>query len=452
MKKAFIPILFLLMASFVSALVTVEKSDKIPVIFKELNNPGYYELTIQNNGAEDNFQIYNLVGVTFMPREKFTIPSGTETLNLQATLPTNLLKNNGFITFDYYLKGDKSDLFKDQLLMKIISFSEAIDISASPVLPNDANVKLRIKNKENTEIKDLQVNFDSAFFSESRTISLTPYEEIQIQIPITKKINTLLAGPYILKSEATLENGKKISFESLIDYQEKHGISVDEKNFGFIIKETAITKTNKGNTPVTASISLKKDAISRLFTINSPSPTTSERSGFSVTYTWQKNLAPSEALEANSTTNYTIPLIIIILSAIVGVFAKIYSQTSLIVNKKVSFVRTKSGDLALKVNLRIKARKNVNKIQIIDTLPGMTKLYEKFGRMPDRVDQTSRRLFWNIPTLNAGEERLFSYIIYSKLKVVGKFELPAATAVFEHEGKTQEAWSNRTFFISGQTV
>ena len=85
-------------------------------------------------------------------------------------------------------------------------------------------------------------------------------------------------------------------------------------------------------------------------------------------------------------------------------------------------------------------------IQIIDKLPEMTKLYEKFGKMPNRIDHSTRRLFWDIPRLNKGEERVFSYILYSGLNIVGRFELPAATAVFERDGKTEEVYSNRAFF------
>jgi len=41
-----------------------------------------------------------------------------------------------------------------------------------------------------------------------------------------------------------------------------------------------------------------------------------------------------------------------------------------------------------------------------------------------------------------------SYIIYSKVGILGKFALPVTTAVYEREGKIHEAESNRTFFIA----
>ena len=55
---------------------------------------------------------------------------------------------------------------------------------------------------------------------------------------------------------------------------------------------------------------------------------------------------------------------------------------------------------------------------------------------------------WNIPRLAEGEERIFTYVIYSKLRIVGRFELPSATGIYEVEGKIHETKSNRTFFIN----
>ena len=50
--------------------------------------------------------------------------------------------------------------------------------------------------------------------------------------------------------------------------------------------------------------------------------------------------------------------------------------------------------------------------------------------------------------MNKGEERIFTYIIYSKIGVVGKFELPSARAIYEKEGKVKKTESNRSFFIN----
>lgn len=447
----------ILTLSFLLALVSavpdleIKKVDKGSVVIAELQNPAVFDFIITNNGGEEYFEIYSITGLSFAPKEKILIPHGTKTLKVLVWPNEDLRKRNELLNIEYQIKGDQSGILKDTLSIKVVPLSEVLEISVEPLLPTDSQATIKIRNRENTLLENVMLDFESEFLSDSSYVSLGPYEEKEISLPITKDISKLLAGPYILKSEVQLQN-KNVEYESIIDYLEKEGISVNEVNEGFIIHESTITKTNKGNVPLVATISVKKDALSRLFTLNSPTPISTEREGFSIVYTWQDEISPTETLEVVSTTNYTIPLIILVLIVLVGVFAKIYSQTALVLNKKVSFVKTKTGELALKVNIRVKARKYVDKIQIVDTLPGMTVLYEKFGKMPDRIENTSRRLFWDISSLNAGEERVISYIIYSKLKVVGRFELPAATAVFNHEGRIKEAWSNRTFFVSGQTV
>ena len=101
----------------------------------------------------------------------------------------------------------------------------------------------------------------------------------------------------------------------------------------------------------------------------------------------------------------------------------------------------------MKVILHVKARKEVDNIEVFDRIPMATKLYEKAG-MPHKFDENTKKLSWKIDRLNAGEERIFSYIIYSTLKIVGRLELQPATAHFVTGGKSTYVNSNRTFFMS----
>ena len=69
---------------------------------------------------------------------------------------------------------------------------------------------------------------------------------------------------------------------------------------------------------------------------------------------------------------------------------------------------------------------------------------------PDKIDAESRRIHWHIGDLESGEERIFNYIVYSKVGIVGKFSLPKALAVFEKEGNIHEVDSNSVFFMNEQ--
>ena len=125
------------------------------------------------------------------------------------------------------------------------------------------------------------------------------------------------------------------------------------------------------------------------------------------------------------------------------------SKTNVSLRKKITFVRAKGGEFALKVSVIVHAKKYVEKVSVIDRLPGLVKIYERFGgEHPNRIDEDKKRIEWDFEKLEAGESRLISYIIYSKVGVLGKFALPAATAIYEKEGEINESTSNKAFFIA----
>ncbi len=431
----------------VSAELQVKKIDKGSVVISELDNPAVFDFVINNKGEEENAEIYSLITVSMIPKGKFVLAPGENTIEVKAYLDQTMKSREGFFSFEYQIKGDNSGIFKDNMLLKIVSLKDVLEIEPKPLNPVNTEATVLVRNKENTNIENVKIDFDSPFFLGTEEISLKPFEEVLVQIKINKDVKKIIAGPYIVSANINLQ-GRETKVDGLMDYLESSGISVDKSSRGFIIKDTIITKTNQGNIPATATIEVDKDIISRLFTSYSLDPEKTERNGFIIKYTWSKDLNPAEVFTVDARTNYTIPFIILILIVVVGVMAKVYSQTALVLTKRVSYVRTKGGQFALKVNLHVKAKKHVDDIQVIDRLPTMSKLYESFGKKPDRVDEATKRIFWNIDRLSAGEERVYTYIIYSELKVVGRFELPAATAVFEKEGKMQEAWSNKTYFAT----
>jgi len=52
--------------------------------------------------------------------------------------------------------------------------------------------------------------------------------------------------------------------------------------------------------------------------------------------------------------------------------------------------------------------------------------------------------------MDKGEKRVLSYLIYSKVGVMGRFSLPEAAAVYEREGEIHEVESNKAFFVAEQ--
>ena len=317
---------------------------------------------------------------------------------------------------------------------------------------DDSFLNVTITNVENTHLNDVELTFDSEFFTTSKTISLQPYESASFLIPIDKsKSYRLTAGRYIMTAKIEM-GGANAKVDGVINYLEKQGTSITKSTEGFLVRKTTVTKKNEGNVVTSDSINMNKDIVSRLFTVSSISPSRVSRTGLVTEYVWTKQLMPSESWQVTTTTNYTWPFLFVVLIIVVAFLVRVYSMTSVVLTKKVSYVKTRGGQFALKVTISAKARKHVDHIQVIDRLPGMTKLYEKFGVKPDKIEHETRRMFWNIERLQAGEERVFSYIIYSTINIVGRFELPSALVIYEREGKTHEVLSNRAFFMNETSV
>ena len=159
----------------------------------------------------------------------------------------------------------------------------------------------------------------------------------------------------------------------------------------------------------------------------------------------------SEVYTIKAKTNYLFPFFTILFAVLALLAFKRFSETKIEVTKSVSHVKTKNGEFALKIILSLKAKKDVENVTLIDKVPAIVKIYKNFGIVkPDKIDTESRRISWHIGDLNAGEERILTYIVYSKVGVIGKFSLPEALIVFEKNDQIHEVESNKVFFMSDQ--
>lgn len=446
-------LLITLLTSFISAInLEITQKQISNTVITDLNEPAIYDLTIKNNEQSDNFQIYSLVGINITP-STFNIPSGeTKTIRIYLMPQDSLKSKEEPFPFVYQIKNSKNEIQKDTITISIMSLEKAIEINPENINPQSTNINIEIKNRATYNFEQVKLRLTSVFFPDyETTIPLSSLETKTISIPLDKnKVKVLDAGHYLMNIQMETK-GITAKKDVVIKFVEQPNIDEKEKTEGWIIvTRHEIIKKNIGNVKETVTTTVKKDLISYLFTTTNIPPTSSKIEGFTRIYTWQKELIPDDELDVIVTTNWLFPIFIIILIIIVIILIKKYTERDFLFRKSVSFVRTKGGEFALKVTLRIKAKKYAERINITDKLPHLVNLYEKFGAVPPhKVDMHNRRLEWNIESMNKGEERVFSYIIYSsKIGVVGRFELPSAKAVYEKEGKIKHITSNRAFFIN----
>ncbi len=454
MKKIFllVMIMFLFVFPLISAInLEIEEETSDVAMIKDLSRPAVFDLEIANKGEGDYFMFYNFFGSDMFP--KGTVPIGMgETKNVKVEIyPRDDLKQEGRIKFDIFIKGQGGNEMSYPLMINVIELKDAFEVGAEEFNPESNTISVYIKNTANFNFKDIKINFKSPFFNFEKTVSLIPYQKENFEVTLNKEdFRSLMAGFYTLNAEITVED-EKADVEGVIRFSEKDIVTSSQNEYGIIVYTKRISKVNEGNTISKSSTTLKKSIISRLFTTFSPEPEIVERKGLLVYYTWEKELKPGEKLEIVVKTNWLLPLLAVLLVIAVVILTKQFSKTNLSLKKKVTFVKAKGGEFALKVSVIVTARKFVERVNVIERLPLLSKLHERFGgEMPKKIDEKNKRIEWYFDKLQEGESRIVSYIIYSKVGVIGKFALPTATAIYERDGELHEAESNHAFFLADQ--
>lgn len=428
--------------------MNVEKKSSEEVLIAGLDMPVIVDLSITNFGESDNFGFYNLVGFQTFPKDKIYIGTNETKDVMLMFSPIGEIKHRGYYTISYYIRGEKGYEQKEKLTFRIINLQDAFEINSVEFNPESNSVEIYLDNKVNHQFENVHAKFTSAFFNFEEDFSLGPYKRKDFSIEINKEDSKkLLAGFYTMKVQIQVEN-ETAELEKAIKFAEKSWIETKDRDYGLIVNTRIISKENKGNVVTNSEVSLRKNIISRLFTTFNIEPNV-ERKGTEIIYTWNLEIKPGETEEVIVKTNWFFPLLIVGLILIIVILAKQYTLTDISLRKRVSFVKTKGGEFALKVSIFVQANKNVENVNIIDRFPNLVQLHHRFGGdEPSRINEKAKKIEWNFKSLEAGEKRFFSYIIYSKVGVLGKFALPITKAIYEKEGDIHESSSNRTFFVA----
>lgn len=453
MKKLAIILLFLLILPNVLAIdLIIEKKSSNEVVIKGLNQPATFNLAISNQESGGNFKFFNLLGFVMEPSNQVYI-GGNKTEDVQLIVyPREDLDVENFYTLQYFIRAQDNSELKEKVTLKLVDLKDAFEIGSEEIDPESNSIKFYIYNKEKFNFKDLNVKFSSKFFEDVQSFDLGENERKDFTVQIDKEdFKELTAGFYTLTAEVSIED-INAEVEGIIKFVEKNIVESSTTDYGLVVSTKVIQKTNQGNAVESSETVVKKNVISRLFTTFSIEPDLVDREGFNIYYTWDRNIRPGETLEIKVKTNWLFPFIIIGLVLVIVFLVKKSSSTDILLQKKVNFVRAKGGEFALKVTINATAKNYVERIKIIDRLPGLMKLYEKFGvEKPTRINEKARLMEWEFEKLEAGEIRTITYIIYSKnVGVMGTFALPSAVAIYSKNGEIKESESNKAYFVAEQ--
>ncbi len=452
MKKVILGILFfsLILFPLVSAIdLEVQKVSSNEFLVLGTGDPATFKINITNNGPTDNFHIYSLFAGGITPMESFKIKSG-ETKEVTFYLhPREDLHLRKYVLFEYYIQSSKGEEIKEELIVNIIDLEDAFEISAGKIDPESKYTDIYVYNKVNFYFSDLDFEFNSAFFKTSGSFDLGPSEKKSVKVSLNKKdFSSLGAGFYSINALLKVKDSE-VELEGKLEFEEKSLISTREQNYGFFILTQIQEKSNEGNIPLPAVITAKKNIFSRLFTTFSIEPDFVERQGSKIYYTWVQELNPGEKLEVKTKTNWFLPFAVILFLILVWYLTDKYSKRDLLIKKKVNFVNAKGGEFGLKVSIILEANDHLENVKIIDRLPPLVDVYNHFGgEIPKRFHKGSKIFEWEFDRLEPGEKRILSYIIYSKVGVLGKFALPRTKGTYKKDRKSKEVDSNMAYFLA----
>lgn len=385
-------------------------------------------------------------------REKHVMAGGKETKDVEVEFKPlsdlkpgnygiNLVVSSGEDKFVLYLPVKL--LSKDEILDVSLSVAEIIDVG------KENTIKFIISNLYNFNLGEVKFLVRSEILSAERTFDLGPNgkKEINLVLPLNKDIQfgkhpvsvKVLAGENLLLNKVFDLNVGQHS-----DLKEANNF---EKSF-FIYKEVIIL-TNEGNAVEEVVYSKKLSLLQRLFTSFSPKPNLISKVDGSYVASWVLDLDRSESMEIKVTTNYRMPLIILVAVVLGVLIAHHFLKRSVRIDKKAIAIKSAKGVMKLRVTINLKntSRNIARGLRVVDRVPNIISKPSVFGVKPAKISEGGKgvNLVWDLGELSPDAVRVLSYVVEARTDVNGKLVLPATVLRYTEKGKTFMNKSRRIY-------
>jgi len=445
---------FLLSLSFVSAInLDISKTTLNKVVVKELSLPAVFDLNITNNGEGDYFTIDTLLNIMIYPRGPYLIFGGENKIVNVRIFPKESEKSrySGDWSFRYFIKGEGTGIQEDNLVIRIVALKDVVNVETpSSVNINDNTLTLKVKNSENLTL-NVDLDADSTLLSYKTNFTLNPLATQDIVIPLDAEKLSKEAGTYNLKVTLTVNNEADIDFvRDLILESNVQITSFQEIKSSTFVEKIISSKKNDGNTPTTVIITSNRSMIQSLITSFNIKPDTVNKEGGVYIYQWERKINPGEILIVETKTNYAWPWIVLLILLACYVVFRIVTRKEIIIRKKALRVKTKGGQFAAKVIVFVKNKSGeASNVKVIESIPPFTELLQdRFGTIKP-AEVRKHTIIWDIPYLAKKEELMLSYIVYSKVSILGQLEVAPAIVTYKTaKGMMKESRSNSIFILA----
>lgn len=304
-----------------------------------------------------------------------------------------------------------------------------------------AKVRLDIINRNPLNITELEVLLTSNLYNETKITSIEPLGTATVifEIPYSPQqppVNDTLQLVIVVGEKIFTPIKKNIEIIAYADIAEKQ---YPTKSFFFKTTETTVY-TNNGNAMFTKELKYPLSSFTQFFTSTIPKGEVIKEQG-QLYYKTSLTLPVDVPVTVTYSINYR-PLVWLFLFILAVVGCYYLFRSPLIIKKEaVTFHVDKDGRTKIKVLLHIKNRSMhlVDDIEILDKIPAVAEIEKHFeiGTVkPEKIlkhDKGGTVLIWNIPHMEAYEERIITYKVNSMYQIIGDFELPATLLKFKNK-------------------
>ncbi len=453
-----IPILFVLLVSFAAADFDVKSTAVKKDIFA--GEVAEFTVEITNNFDQDDVISFSTQDSSWvLLTQQFSVPSG-ETKSFAFKLSPTSDVALGIHAISIKIKSARDNDVQFELFVvnvrpydpifgeyrPSVQFGVTIGKEVDP--RKKIPVEIYMRNRNALDIGMAEIVIESDLFNDVIRTSLGPLEELRTEY--LYEIDPLQEpGLFSLNVALRVKNATISTASQNYEVMPYALMTMDSEPKNFLFKsEEVITLENLGNAGSTKTINLQTTWLERIFTSSNPdSIVVKTDQGSSLQ--WDVYLGSQELKTITVTTNYRLPIIILLI--IVILIALYYVMRSpLILSKEAIIGESEEGSQQLKIRVFIKnrTRKSVASVSVIDKIPGIAELIKKksVGTLhPDKVSTQGKGtvLKWNLDNLEPFEERIITYEIKSKLKIIGNVSLPSTRTKFMDGNRERTIYSNK---------
>lgn len=410
-----------------------------------------YQLTITNDAEEDKVYSWSINPVEWIidGKNSMKVDAGSSrTIELLVTPRPSNFRGPGLyvvpITVQDAFGGSTQsqiNIYIKSINEKVYSYLASVALGASindPLDPrDDANIQIQIRNRNILEIESLHLIIDGETFYKEELLSLAALEEktLRYKIPLDLQVKP---GTYNLNVRLVYENKTISEVKELYDVDPYATIDRDvtsSKKFFKLIKISSLT--NNGNVLKEVNTDIDSNIFKRLFTRIDIEANTVEKNP---DRSWTLILAPNETAVVTVIENYRSLFYLFVLAIIV--LGSYFTMRSPITMKKQIIVTGKDEEGISEMKVRIYLKNRTDKayynLRLLDKAPAIADVHAPHGlgvMAPSKIVKTEKKgtiIKWDFDTLDAYEERIVSYTLKAKLKIIGNLTLPAVKVKFEN--------------------